>query len=75
MYMYIPYISPKVNVPNQQRTLNKLPTELRCRNPVDKHRPSMQIGTRHAKARMQRVHIPTELSFCVPSLVVGGWVI
>ena len=33
-------------VPNQQRTLNKLPPELRCRNFVTKHRLSMQIGTK-----------------------------
>ncbi len=39
-----------VYVPNQQRrTLNKLLTELRCRNFVDKHRLSMQIGTKHGK--------------------------
>ncbi len=31
--------------PNQQRTLSKLPTELRRRNFVNKRRLSMQIGT------------------------------
>ena len=35
---------PKVCPPNQQRTLNKLPTELRRRNFVNKRRLSMQIG-------------------------------
>ncbi len=33
----------EMNLPNQQRTLNKLPTELRCGHFVDKHRLSMQI--------------------------------
>ena len=31
-------------LPNQHPTLNKLSTELRCRNFVNKHRLSMQIG-------------------------------
>ena len=35
--------------PNQQRTLNKLPTELRRRSFVAKHQLSMQIGTKRAK--------------------------
>ncbi len=58
-------------LPNQQRTLNKLPTELRCRNFANKHRLSIQIGTKHAKMCMRCVHIPTELPFCTPPLVVG----
>ena len=58
-------------LPNQQRTLDKLPTELRCRNFVAKHRLSMEIGAKRAKACMQCVHIPTGLSFCTPPLVVG----
>ncbi len=35
--------------PNQQRTLNKLPTELRCRSFANKHRLSIQIGAKCAK--------------------------
>ncbi len=58
--------------PNQQRTLNKVPTELRCRNVVIKHRLSMQIGAQRVlKTCMQPVHIPTELPSCIPPLVVG----
>ncbi len=38
---------------------------------VNKHRPSMQIGAKRAKTCMQCVHIPTELPFCMPPLVVG----
>ncbi len=57
--------------PNQQHILNKLPTDLRCRNFVNNHRLSMQIGAKYAKTCMQRVQIPTELPFCIPSLVVG----
>ncbi len=50
---------------------NKLLTELRCRNFVNKHRLSTQIGPKRAKTRMQCAYIPTELPFCVLSLVVG----
>ncbi len=42
--------------PNQQRTLNKLPTELRCRNFVVKHRLSMQIGGQACKRRVRNVY-------------------
>ena len=59
-------------LPNQQRAFNKLPTELRCRNFVNKHptehtksAPSVQ------KTCTRRVRVPTELPFCVPPLVVG----
>ena len=58
-------------VPNQQRTLNKLPAELQRRNFVNNHRLGMQIGTKHAKTCMRSVCIPTELPFCLPPLVVG----
>ena len=34
-----------VPAPNRQRTLNKLSTELQCRDFVNKHRLSIQIGT------------------------------
>ena len=57
--------------PNQQRTLNMLPSELRCRNFVNKHRLSIQVGAKRAKTCMQCVHIPTEPPFCIPPLVVG----
>ncbi len=52
-------------LPNQQRTLSKLPTELRCRNSVNKHRPSIQMGAKRAKTCVQCVHIPTELPLVV----------
>ncbi len=51
--------------PNQQRTLNKLLTELPCRNFVNKHRLSRQVGTKRVYAMC------TELPFCMPPLVVG----
>ncbi len=60
-----------VPLPNQQRTFNKLPTELRCRNIVNTHRLSVQIGAKCAKTCMHSVHIPSELPFCMPPLVVG----
>ena len=55
--------------PNQQCNLNKLPTELRCRNLVNKHRLSIQISPKRAKKCMQ--YMTTELPFCIPPLVVG----
>ncbi len=57
--------------PNQQRTLNKHPAELWCRNFVNKHRLSIQVSAKHAKTCMQLVHIPTNLPFCIPLFVVG----
>ena len=38
---------------------------------VYNHRLSMQTGAKHAKTCMERVRIPTELQFCVPSVMVG----
>ncbi len=58
--------------PNQQRTLNKLPTDLRCRNFVNKHRLSIRISTKREKMCTQYVCVPTELLFCMPPLVVGS---
>ncbi len=60
--------------PNRQRTLNKLATELRCRNFC------RQAPTGHAKSApkackktcLQCVHVPTELPSCMPPLVVGS---
>ncbi len=50
-------------LPDQQRTLSKLPTELRCRHFVNKHRLSTQIGARCAKTCMQYVCNIFQLSF------------
>ncbi len=63
--------SQPTEAPNQQRTLNELLTEIRCKNFVDKHQPSIHIGTKRAKTCMQCVYIPTELPFCMPPLAVG----
>ncbi len=60
-----------MSYPNQQRTPNKLPTELRCRIFLISTDLSMQIGTKRAKTCMQRAHVPTEHPFCEPLLVVG----
>ncbi len=49
--------------PNQQRTLNKPLTELRCRNFVDKHRLSMQIGAQMCK-NVYAMSYVFRLSFC-----------
>ncbi len=38
---------------------------------VHEHRPSIQMGAKRAKTCVQRVHVPTELPFCVPPLLVG----
>ena len=61
-------------LPNQQRTLNKLPTELQCRNFVSKHRLSMQIGAeRMQETCMQCVRIYFNWS-SISLTTVGGWV-
>ena len=65
-------LPPLTSLPNQQRTLNKLPTELRCRSFVNKHQLSTQIGAKRAKKTcMLCVHIPTELPLL--HATVGGW--
>ena len=46
-----------VHIPNQQHTLNKLPTELRCSEFVNQHRLSIQIGAKRAKTCMQCVYV------------------
>ena len=43
--------------PNQQRTLNKLPPELRRRNFVAKHRLSMQVGAQTCEKRVCDVYV------------------
>ncbi len=57
--------------PNQQRTLNKLPTELRCGNFVNKHRLSTQIGAKRAKTCVKFGHTPTET--LILHTTVDGW--
>ncbi len=57
-------------LPNQQRTLNELPTELRCRNFVNKHRLGIQNVQKCVRI-VYMVCIPTKLPFCIPPLVVG----
>ncbi len=64
--------------PNEQRTLNKLSTELRCGKFVNKHQLSIQIGAKHAKnvyamciQCMQCMQCATELPICIPPLLVG----
>ncbi len=59
-----------LQVPNQQRSLNKLPTELRRINFVNNHRVSKQFWAKRAKTCMRCVYVPTELQFCIPPLVV-----
>ena len=55
--------------PSQQRTLNTLLTELRCRNFVNKHRLSIQIGAKRAKTWYA---VSTYFNgACIPQLVVG----
>ncbi len=43
--------------PNQQRTLNKLPPELRCGNFVTKRRPSTQLGRQTCAKRVRNLYI------------------
>ncbi len=43
-----------------------------CRSFVNKHRLSIQVGAKRAKTCMHCVHLPTELPFCIPPLVVGN---
>ena len=60
-------------MPDQQRTLNKLPTDLRCRNFVGKHRLSTQNRCWTCKKKRARNVYVFRLSFhfCMPPLVVG----
>ena len=55
------------STPNQQRTLNKFPTELQCRKFANKHRLSIQIGAKRAK------DVCNEYSI-LHTTVGGGWV-
>ncbi len=66
---------PFLLLPSQQRTLNKLPPELRCRNFVNNHQLSIQIGAKRAKTWRRCVRIPTELPFCIPQLPVGSFLL
>ena len=66
------FLDTNTDTPNQQRTLDKLPPELRRRSFVDKHRLSMRIGRPSVqKACVRRVRIPTELPFL--RAAVAGW--
>ena len=58
--------------PNQQRTLNKLPPELRCRSFVDNHWLSMRVGAQTCK----NVYATCAYSDWAPILhaTVAGWV-
>ncbi len=58
--------------PNQQRTLNKLPPELRRRNLVNDHRLGMQIGAKCAKTCTQTCAYSDWAS--ILHATVGGWV-
>ncbi len=57
--------------PNQQLTLNKLPTKLQCIIFVDKHRLSIQIGTKRAKTCVKMCTYFERAS--VLHATVGGW--
>ncbi len=62
--------------PTSKRTLNRLPTELRCRNSVDKHRPGIasRRQTCKKKKRNRACNVCTfrlSFQFCVPPLLVG----
>ena len=60
--------------PNQQRTLNKLPTELRCRDFVNNHRLSMQNREPNVRKRACDVYVfqPSFHFFMPPPLVAVG---
>ncbi len=58
--------------PTSNALLINFRLSLRCRNFVDKHRPSTHIGTKRARTCMQSARIPTELPFL--HATVGGWV-
>ncbi len=57
--------------PTNSALFNRLPTELRCRNFVNKHRMTIQIGAKRAKS-VCNVHV-FQLSFFLHT-TVGGWV-
>ncbi len=61
---------------NTRRTLNKLPTELRRRSFVNKHRLSTQNRCPNVqKLRMRHVHVPAELPSSMPNIGVFGYVL
>ncbi len=65
-----------LHVPNQQRTLNELPTELRCQKFVNKHRlSSKKIGAKCVKTCMQCVYTVFQLSlhFAYHRWWLGKW--
>ena len=62
-----------LRLPNQQCTLNKLPTELRCRNLVNKNRLSIQIGRQRCKNVCAICGIYSNWAFILHT-TVAGWV-
>ncbi len=58
--------------PNQQRTLNKLPTELRRRNFVNKHRLSVRIDAKTCKKRVRNTYTYSDRAPILHT-TVGGW--
>ncbi len=57
---------------NQQRALNKPPTELRCENYVDKHRPIMRSGAKTCKKHVRNVYVfRLSFHFACHRLLVG----
>ena len=61
----------KCNQPNQQRTLNKLPTELRCKDFVTKHRLNIQTSAKMCKNVYARSTYSNWAS--ILHTAVGGW--
>ncbi len=59
-------------MPNQQRTLNKPPPELRCRNFINNHRLSTQIGTKRAK-NVSATCTYSNWASSISHPTVGGW--
>ncbi len=66
------YVRYRRYIPDQRRTLNGLPPELRCRNFVDKHRPSMRIGRQTCRNVYHNVCVfRLSFHFAFHPLVVG----
>ena len=67
------YIETDLNActPNQQRTLNKPPTELRRGNFVNKHRLGIQIGAKRAKKNVYAMSAYSDWASILHTIVVG----
>ncbi len=61
--------------PTNNALFNKLPTELRCRNFVNKHRLSIQVGSERAENlhAMCTVYFPTYVASILHT-TIDGWV-